>query len=74
MASSGEGGPGEQYKGRIYTTTSKLPYKQDLPPKGGYAPISFKRIPAKQIATGKPHALPYYYILRLELWVPSQSS
>ncbi len=24
-------------------------YKQDLPPKGGYAPINFKRIPAKQV-------------------------
>ena len=22
-------------------------YKQDLPPKGGYAPINFKRIPAR---------------------------
>uniref|UniRef100_A0A1S6GLE2 NADH dehydrogenase [ubiquinone] 1 alpha subcomplex subunit 13 n=1 Tax=Pseudodiaptomus poplesia TaxID=213370 RepID=A0A1S6GLE2_9MAXI len=24
-------------------------FKQDLPPKGGYAPINFKRIPAKQV-------------------------
>ena len=24
-------------------------YKQDLPPKGGYAPINFKRIPAKSV-------------------------
>ena len=31
--------------------TSK-PYKQDLPPKGGYAPVTFKRIPAKQLFSG----------------------
>ena len=24
-------------------------YKQDLPPKGGYAPINFKRIPARSV-------------------------
>lgn len=28
-------------------------YKQDLPPKGGYAPINFKRIPARVIFGGK---------------------
>ena len=28
-------------------------YKQDLPPKGGYAPIEFKRIPARVIMSGK---------------------
>ena len=27
-------------------------YKQDLPPKGGYAPINFKRIPAKSVLNG----------------------
>lgn len=27
-------------------------YKQDLPPKGGYAPISFKRIPARKLFSG----------------------
>ena len=26
---------------------------QDLPPKGGYAPINYKRIPARQIVNGK---------------------
>ena len=26
-----------------------IPYKQDLPPKGGYAPINYKRIPAKSV-------------------------
>ena len=26
-----------------------VPYKQDLPPKGGYAPINYKRIPAKSV-------------------------
>merc|ERR1711884_539341 len=25
------------------------PYKQDLPPKGGYAPINYKRIPARSV-------------------------
>ena len=24
-------------------------YKQDLPPKGGYAPINYKRIPARSV-------------------------
>ena len=24
-------------------------FKQDLPPKGGYAPINFKRVPAKRV-------------------------
>ena len=28
---------------------SSAPYKQDLPPKGGYAPINFRRIPARQV-------------------------
>ena len=27
-------------------------YKQDLPPKGGYAPINYKRIPARQVLNG----------------------
>ena len=35
------------------TTAKARPYKQDLPPKGGYAPITFKRIPAQQIMKGK---------------------
>merc|ERR550532_736157 len=26
-----------------------MPYKQDLPPEGGYAPINYKRIPAKSV-------------------------
>jgi len=26
-------------------------FKQDLPPKGGYAPINYKRIPAKRVLT-----------------------
>jgi hypothetical protein len=36
----------------IYRKGNKMAgvaYKQDLPPKGGYAPINFKRIPAKQV-------------------------
>merc|ERR1712037_724767 len=28
---------------------SSASYKQDLPPKGGYAPINFRRIPARQV-------------------------
>ena len=28
---------------------ASTPYKQDLPPKGGYAPINYKRIPAKSV-------------------------
>merc|ERR1719323_2347724 len=28
--STGDGGPGEQYKGRVYTSSSKRPYKQGL--------------------------------------------
>lgn len=28
---------------------AEVGFKQDLPPKGGYAPINFKRIPAKQV-------------------------
>ena len=28
---------------------ASVPYKQDLPPKGGYAPINYKRIPAKSV-------------------------
>lgn len=53
MASSGDGGPGEQYKGRIYSSSSKRPYQQDLAPKGGYAPITFKRIPARTVLSAK---------------------
>merc|ERR1711899_717523 len=34
---------------KMATTAKARPYKQDLPPKGGYAPITFKRIPAQQI-------------------------
>ena len=30
-------------------TAGGVPYKQDLPPKGGYAPINYKRIPAKSV-------------------------
>ena len=28
---------------------ASMPYKQDLPPEGGYAPINYKRIPAKSV-------------------------
>merc|ERR1711971_1265336 len=28
-------------------------FKQDLPPEGGYAPVNFKRIPARTIIQGK---------------------
>lgn len=31
---------------------ASTPYKQDLPPKGGYAPINYKRIPAKSVLNG----------------------
>lgn len=31
--------------------------KQDLPPPGGYKPIPYKRLPAKQLLSGK-----YYFI------------
>jgi hypothetical protein len=27
-------------------------FKQDLPPEGGYAPVNFKRIPARTIIQG----------------------
>ena len=30
-------------------------YKQDLPPKGGYAPVNFVRIPARKLVRGKDH-------------------
>ena len=30
-------------------SAGSVPYKQDLPPKGGYAPINYKRIPAKSV-------------------------
>ena len=44
-------------------------FKQDLPPQGGYAPINFKRIPARTLASGieliKPQVLRLqYYIFR----------
>ena len=32
---------------------SSKAFKQDLPPKGGYAPIDFKRIPARVVMGGK---------------------
>ena len=32
---------------------TKRAYKQDLPPKGGYAPFNYKRIPARKMYTGK---------------------
>lgn len=32
-------------------------FKQDLPPKGGYSPIQFKRIPARQLVNGKDNIL-----------------
>lgn len=33
------------------TAGSKRAYKQDLPPKGGYAPFNYKRIPARKMYT-----------------------
>ena len=33
--------------------SSDVVFKQDLPPKGGYAPINFKRIPAKTVGYSK---------------------
>jgi hypothetical protein len=51
--SSGSSGPGDQYKGRIYTSTKTRPYKQDLPPKGGYEKINYTRIPARAVVNGK---------------------
>merc|ERR1712226_28525 len=30
-------------------SAGSVPYKQDLPPKGGYAPINYKRIPARSV-------------------------
>merc|ERR1712012_1260340 len=43
------GGGGLSPNNKMATTAKARPYKQDLPPKGGYAPITFKRIPAQQI-------------------------
>eukprot|EP00095_Tigriopus_kingsejongensis_P001957 maker-scaffold594_size129171-snap-gene-0.19 protein:Tk01957 transcript:maker-scaffold594_size129171-snap-gene-0.19-mRNA-1 annotation:"nadh dehydrogenase 1 alpha subcomplex 13" len=37
--------------GKIHTTDVARPFKQDLPPKGGYAPITYKRIPARTVMT-----------------------
>merc|ERR1712066_396439 len=34
---------------RQMASAGGVPYKQDLPPKGGYAPINYKRIPAKSV-------------------------
>ncbi len=55
MASPGGSGssPHPEPPGKVHTSTSVRPYKQDLPPKGGYSPINFKRIPAKQIVNGE---------------------
>ena len=33
-------------------TGSKRAYKQDLPPKGGYEPFNYSRIPARKMYTG----------------------
>ncbi len=55
MASSSAGSgasPHPEPPGKIHATDVTRPFKQDLPPKGGYAPINFKRIPAKQIVNG----------------------
>merc|ERR1711997_190414 len=35
------------------------PYKQDLPPKGGYEKIQFKRIPVKPLGSGKQLLMAY---------------
>jgi len=44
---------------RIHTTDHKRKYKQDLPPKGGYEPINYKRIPAKNLFSGKTWLIGY---------------
>ena len=41
---------------------SKRAYKQDLPPKGGYAPFNYKRIPARKMYTGEYHYYLKYHI------------
>ena len=33
----------------LFRRMASMPYKQDLPPEGGYAPINYKRIPAKSV-------------------------
>ena len=38
--------------GKIHTSDPSRAFKQDLPPKGGYRPINFTRIPARQIVNG----------------------
>jgi len=48
-SSTGAPFPPPPHAGRVHATDKLRPYKQDLPPKGGYAPINFKRIPAKQL-------------------------
>ena len=40
-------------EGKVHTTDLSRPFKQDLPPRGGYEPINFKRIPAKKIVNGR---------------------
>ncbi len=44
MADSGGGG-------KVHTTDRSLPYKQDTAPKGGYKPITYSRMPARQLVT-----------------------
>ena len=43
---------------------SKRAYKQDLPPKGEYAPFNYKRIPARKMYTGAYD----YYLKYLLYW------
>ena len=37
------------YGSELLNMAAEAAFKQDLPPKGGYAPINFKRVPAKQV-------------------------
>lgn len=43
--------------GGIAAATKKA-YKQDLPPKGGYMPFNYERIPARKMYTGEESAAP----------------
>ena len=44
--------------GKVHTSDATRPFKQDLPPKGGYAPINFKRIPARTLVNGEKPGRP----------------
>ena len=55
---------------------SSASYKQDLPPKGGYAPINFRRIPARQVGILQKHFCLKLVLqnLLLRFWMPPSSS